>query len=147
MMRDLGLEKPAGTLFKQLPIVALDAEVWTDYFSLVARKIVLSQHYRCFKTPLSANGRVYARLIPNAHIGNGDWFSELTRDLPQVEIGQYGNEDLGDQYACKWHASEDGNLGMFVTHIQSMIYIIGLTGESREWVSHIDHRGGVAPFD
>lgn len=147
IMRDMGMQKPPGMLYREVPLVLLGTDDWQGAFDMAARKLILAQHYRCFQRPLSRTGRLYAQLTPNAHIGDGAWLEEIMRDLPNVEIGQHGSEDLGDQIATFWNASADGDLGMFVTRVHTLFAVIGMTGESAGWREFIDaQEGSSGPF-
>jgi hypothetical protein len=146
IVREMKIEKPPGVLYRELPLVQFDASIWTELFNVAAKKMVLAQHYRCFKRPLSREGRIYAKLVPNAHQGDGEWLREMLKDLPQLEMGRHGNEDLGDQILTRWDASRDGNLGCFITRIQGMFVVIGMTGESREFGEFMEENGGEPPF-
>lgn len=147
IMRDMGLTKPPGMLYREVPAILLDTADWQGVFDIAARKLVLAQHYRCFGRPLSRKGRIWANLIPNAHVGDGAWLDDICKDLPNLEIGRHGSEDLGDQISTLWNASADGNLGMFVTRVHTYFVAVGMTGESDRWREFLDTKGqGHPPF-
>jgi hypothetical protein len=132
-------------LYSEVPIALLDVEDWEGLFGVIGRKICLALHYRCFRRPLSRNGRGFARVLTNA--GEAEAIHEIAKSLPQVEIGRHGNEDLGQQVMIRWHASADGNLFIFVMHLQSMLFVIGMTGETERWRHIVDEQGdGFSPF-
>lgn len=147
IMRDMGLQRPPGMLYREVPLVLLGTDDWQDAFDIAAKKLILAQHYRCFGRPLSRTGRLYAQLTPNAHVGDGVWLDEIMQDLPNLEIGKHGSEDLGDQIATFWNASEDGTLGMFLTRVHTYFVVIGMTGETAGWRDFIDGKDGSSgPF-
>jgi hypothetical protein len=132
-------------LYSEVPIMTLDTEAWAPLFEMVGRKLCLAFHYRCFRQPLSRQGRGFARVFTNA-IETPD-LSGIFHQLPQLEVGTHGNEDLGDQISTRWHASEDGKLFLFMTHLQSQLFIVGGSGETDSWREFVDSFGhGFSPF-
>lgn len=145
--RRLGIRPPPGAFYRDIPLATLGSDEWSVLFDIVARKMTLAMHYRCFGQPLSRQGRLFCKLVPLAHTGTGDWVRELLDDLPNCEVGRHGSEDLGSQIMTRWNASKDGYLGFFMTQVQASFLVIGVTGESEEWRNLIGDEGSSAPFE
>lgn len=146
LMRDLGQRPPPGMLYWDVPIVILQTDAWTPCFEMLGRKLSLAFHYRCFRQPLSRQGRGFAKVFTNA--SETPDLSDIFHQLPQLEVGLHGKDDLGDQISTRWHANPEGSLFMFMTHIQSMLFIVGGSGETEGWRKFVDDFGnGFSPFD
>lgn len=147
VMAHLGKQIPRGMTYSDLPIALLPADEFEQIFTVFGRKLALAHHYRCFKRPLSRDGRMFVSVETNAHM-QPDLWNGLVERLPQLEIGRHGNEDLGSQIMTRWHANAEKQLAMFVTHIHNQLFIMGGTGEGDRWRKFVDeHGGGFAPFE
>jgi len=146
LLGELGTRPPPGMLYSEVPIFTLDTEAWAPLFEMLGRKLCLAFHYRCFRKPLTCQGRGFARVFTNA--AEMPDLSDIFHQLPQLEIGTHGSEDLGDQISTRWHANETGRLFLFMTRLQSQLFVVGGSGETEQWRQFVDRfGGGFPPFD
>ena len=145
MLRESGICLPEGLSYRDVRTVSLDPSDWGGVFDLAARALVLAQHYRFLRRPLSKEGRLHARLVPQAEVGQ--WLDELVGELPQLGAGRRGDEDLGDRIRLHFYIGSDDRVGVFVTHVREMFVVVGMTGEGPRWSEIVDLRGSSGPFD
>lgn len=86
-----------------------------------------------FQQPLTRQGRGFARVFTNAT--ETPDFSDIFHQLPQLEIRTRGSEDLGDLISTRWHANEAGRRFLFITRLQSQLFVVGGSGETERWRS------------
>jgi hypothetical protein len=129
-MRRMRLNLPPGAAFADLPMVKIDLNIWQPHLELVGRKIILALHYQTFRAPLSKDGRLWLRIMPNGADFEEDWF-QMVRDLTgRFVVPTRSSKPLVDQLAIQWDFMEDPRVGMYLVTLQKRLVFIGLSSEA-----------------
>lgn len=138
VLKEKGIEKPRGILFRDIPMIKMDVEFWRPHLHMVGRKILLALHYQCFGVPLSRSGRVWVLPLTNADVGAGAMPPELLEATKNIAIPVRHKRQIAEQFSIRWGFSNDPPTAVWAFHLHTMINYIGITSELPDWVSHVE---------
>ncbi|HEY5723979.1 MAG TPA: hypothetical protein VIT45_16840 [Allosphingosinicella sp.] len=133
MLRGLGIARPDGLFFDDIPMVKLDVERWSPHLKIIALKLNLALHYRYVGRPLSTEGRVLSTFSFNAQLGDGTALREFQEAAENLDNPRHGNEDLGDQVQVRWSVDAEHGAGAFLIHLHGTLFVFGITADHPEW--------------
>lgn len=132
ILRQMGVPKPEGTIYSELPIVKLDADFWTPHFDMLARKLMLSFHYQCFKVPLPNHGATWHFIHTNADYMAGRVPKRVLELAKRLTIPERQKRLLGDQFSIRWNVIPEKRTGLFLAQFHGRLAVGGVTTENPE---------------
>jgi hypothetical protein len=144
----MGLQKLAGTLFRDLPLIKIDQLKWRPIFQLIGHKLMLALHYKCFDQPLSRGGGIWLSITTNVQTLAGSSHSELLAIAERYIAPIRSRQPLQDQFAIRWGSMMDPRMALFIASLQNRLIFYGITTESPELIALADENPGemLRPF-
>lgn len=127
----LGLAKPPGVTFAEVPIVALDPDRWNPHIELFGRKLLLSLHYQCFGRPITSAGGVSFVFETNTTIGPGSLTEKFLELTDQLAIPAHQSRRLGDQFSIRWSHGFGPDIAIWAVHLHSRLFYLGISAADR----------------
>jgi hypothetical protein len=125
-LRKRGLNLPQGTTAEEYPVFSLKGPIVKASVKEFARKLFLALHYKeTGKIVPHAGGLMY-RWWSNVQIAEGKFptaIFDLVDRFPHVKRGRH---DFLDQFAYRYGASDQGELGAYAVRFHTSFVIVGL---------------------
>lgn len=113
-------------------MVYVDPDIWSYHLELIGRKLMLALHYQTFRHPLSKEGRVWLKVMPNGADFEQEWFQTI-RDMTGYFVDPIrSNKSLLDQLTIQWDCMHEPRVGLYLLTLQKRLVFVGLTSESPE---------------
>lgn len=144
-MTRLGMARPDGLTFGDVPIVALDPKRWQTHIDLFGRKLLLALHYQCFGRPLPITGGLSFAFQTNTTIGSGSMLEKFAELTDQLVVPVHQNRQLGKQFSIRWSSREDPAIAIWAVHLHQRLFYLGITSEDARW-SKLEGRPHFGPL-
>ena len=132
VLKRIGVEKPAGLAYADLPIASIDPDVWMPELRLLGRKLFLALFYQTFKKPMPLSGGIWFEVRSNADNPNEDFIQAISALGGNTLAPVRSTQPLGDQLGIRWSASPEPNIALYLVGLQKMIYFGGFVAEDAE---------------
>lgn len=138
VLRRMGVEKPAGLVYGDLPIASIDPDVWMPEFRLLGRKLFLALYYQTFGKPLPITGAIWYEVRSNADSPNEEFIQAISALGGNALAPVRSSQPLGDQLAIRWSAAENPNIALYLVGLQKMMYFAGFVAEDGDAIERHD---------
>jgi hypothetical protein len=127
-----GLGRPRGAALEDLPIIKMRKAFWEPHFRMLSRKLLLAFHYQCFARPLPRHGAIWYYIHTNADLAAGEYPAEILEIANRLTTPVRNRRMLHDQFLIRWNVVEDHSGAVFLTQLQKVLTITGITTEVPE---------------
>lgn len=127
----LGLERPRGMAFQEVPIVKLDHDLWKSSIDIFGRKLLLALHYQCFGKVLPPTGGIALSFQSNTTVGQGSLLEKFMELTDQLAIPKHQNRQLDKQFSIRWSAMQNPITAIWAIHLHSRLFYVGVSSEDR----------------
>lgn len=123
-LRDLGLSRPEGVSFGELPIVGIDGKIY-EHIEQFLVKLTKALYYKEKDKilPTSACFLVFAQ--NNLEIESRDIGGLLSKDMQNLRRTERARKDLSRQFCYRWHYNVDEGLYAFAGNFAGAFLGVG----------------------
>ena len=130
-MKKANLEKAAGELYRDFPLVRVTPEI-NESIKKVSAKLIKALHYKHTAKIVPSEDSLKIRWWSNAQLMTGQFPSEMLDTVNLRPILKSGKSILNEQFTYGYQISEDGSLGMYVALFRKTFAVIGLVAFNPE---------------
>lgn len=146
ILKARALDWPTGVALKDIPLIKVSKAFWEPHLGMLARKLLLAFHYQCFGRILPRHGALWYDVHTNADFAAGNFPAEVLELANRLALPVRNKQQLGDQFSVRWNVVEDKSGAVFVTQLQKMLTITGITTETPEAFEEDSPEDWLGPF-
>ena len=142
------LELPTGTMYRDLPILAVNGPLVSAAVRSFARKLGLALYYKHAGTPLPSVGALWSRWWTNWSVQSDPIPPEVFKVAPEAPGLIRNQVDLTDQFAYRWGPPvEDPPKMVFLSVFRRSFAILVFVGRDPAEFAPIPENELMRPFD